>query len=165
MTGGQFENHQPAGWPAQAEPAGRHSAESGPDADDDAPTASLPPTPGASAERRPGRWRRWRRSRPFWGGLLVVLGGAWIFLTERPPLPMVLHLGLQGLAGLAIPIVMVLCGLLLWFNPAQRLFYSVLAVLLSLGSLITSNLGGFVLGMLLGIIGGSLAFGWTIPRT
>jgi len=107
------------------------------------------------------RWRHWRRSRPFWGGLLITLGGAEILLTERVPLRVMLHIGSQGIAGYLLPVVMILCGLLLWFNPQQRLFYSILAVLLSLGTWVTSNLGGFVVGMLLGVVGGSLAFGWS----
>jgi len=108
-------------------------------------------------------WRHWRRSRPFWGGLLVLLAAAEILVTERVPLRVILHLGPEGLAGYLLPIVMAVCGFLLWFNPQQRLFYSVLAVLLSLGTWITSNLGGFILGLVLGVVGGSLAFGWT-PR-
>jgi hypothetical protein len=75
----------------------------------------------------------------------------------------IVHIGLQGIAGYLVPTIMVLCGVLLWASPAQRLFYSVLAVLMSLGSWITSNLGGFFLGLLLGLVGGSLAFAWT-PR-
>ncbi len=105
-------------------------------------------------------WRRWRRGRPFLGGLLIALGGAEILLTERVPLRVILHIGPEGVAGYLLPAVMVLCGLLLWFTPQQRVFYSVLAVLLSLGTWITSNLGGFVVGLALGVVGGSLAFGW-----
>src|SRR5207244_4263318 len=105
-------------------------------------------------------WRRWRRSRPFWGGLLVILAGAEMLATERAPLRVVLHVGVQGLAGYLVPIIILLCGLLLWFNPAQSVFYSILAVLLSLVAWLTSNLGGFVIGLLLGVIGGSLSFGW-----
>jgi len=105
-------------------------------------------------------WRKWRRTRPFWGGLLVLLGGAEMLLSEKAPLPVVVHIGFLGLAGYLIPVVLLLCALLLWFNPVQRTFYSILAVLLSLGSWITTNLGGFFVGMLLGLIGGSLAFAW-----
>jgi hypothetical protein len=107
-------------------------------------------------------WRRWRRSRPFWGGLLVLFAGVEVLLTEKAPLPVIIHYGPQGVAGFLIPVVMVLCGLLLWFNPAQRAFYSILAVLLSLGTWITSNLGGFFIGLLFGMIGGSLAFAWRV---
>jgi hypothetical protein len=115
---------------------------------------------GGSVGRAWRTFRRWRRSRPFWGALIALLGGAEIALSERLPLAIVVHLGAQGIAGLLVPIVLMLCAVLLWFNPAQRLFYSILAVLCALGSFITSNLGGFVLGGLLGIVGGSLAFAW-----
>jgi Family of unknown function (DUF6114) len=108
-----------------------------------------------------GAFYRWRHSRPFWGGLLVLLGGAEILLSERAPLPVVIHVGIQGLAGYLVPAVLLLCGLLLWFTPEQRTFYSILAVLLALGSWITSNLGGFFVGMAMGLVGGSLAFAWS----
>ncbi len=107
-------------------------------------------------------WRHWRRSRPFWGGLLVLLAAAEILLTERVPLRVILHLGAEGIAGYLLPIVMVVCGLLLWLNPQQRVFYSIVAIVLSLGTWVTSNLGGFILGMVLGLLGGSLAFGWSV---
>ncbi|MER7771820.1 DUF6114 domain-containing protein [Kitasatospora sp. NPDC096140] len=126
-------------------------------------TADAPGTtaaaPAAGPPARPAK-RDWRGRRPFWGGLLVLLGGAEILFTLRAPLPVVLHIGMQGLAGYLVPAVMVLCGLLILFNPAQRLFYSILAVLASLGSWVTSNLGGFLIGMLLGVVGACLTFGW-----
>ncbi|MCX4749915.1 DUF6114 domain-containing protein [Kitasatospora sp. NBC_01287] len=105
-------------------------------------------------------FKGWRGRRPFWGGVLVTLAGGEILLTEKAPLPVVLHIGMQGLAGYLVPLILAACGLLLIFNPAQRLFYSVLAVLLTLTSWLTSNLGGFFLGLLLGLIGSTLAFGW-----
>ncbi|MFE7563264.1 DUF6114 domain-containing protein, partial [Kitasatospora sp. NPDC057500] len=120
--------------------------------------AEADPAPPA-ARSRPS-WRGWRGRRPFWGGVLVLSGGAEILFTLRAPLPVVLHIGLQGLSGYLVPTVMVVCGLLILFNPAQRLFYSILAVLASLGSWLTSNLGGFLIGMLFGVAGSCLTFGW-----
>ncbi|MEV6192345.1 DUF6114 domain-containing protein [Streptomyces sp. NPDC051920] len=107
-----------------------------------------------------GTFRRWRAERPFWGGLLLTLAGAEILLTEKASLKVVLHIGMQGLAGYLLPAVMLLCGLLILFNPAQRLFYSLLGILLSLGTWVTSNLGGFLVGLFLGVLGSCLTFGW-----
>ncbi|MGW1951266.1 DUF6114 domain-containing protein [Streptomyces sp. NPDC001920] len=105
-------------------------------------------------------FRRWRADRPFWGGVLLTLGGAEILLTMKASLKVVLHVGMQGLAGYLLPTLMVLLGLLTLFHPTQRLFYSITGVLVSLGTWPTSNLGGFFVGMLLGVVGSSLAFGW-----
>ena len=105
-------------------------------------------------------FRIWRRTRPFWGGLFVVGGACEILASERGPLQLVIHIGIQGLAGYLIPVMLLLCGVLLWFNPAQRAFYSLLSIVLALGSWITSNLGGFFIGMMLGLVGGALAFAW-----
>lgn len=125
-------------------------------------TAPEPLRPSATRRFR-AAFRRWRHTRPFWGGVLVTVGGGEILFTEKAPLGVVLHVGMQGLTGYLLPALMILCGLLLLFAPPQRTFYSVLSVLLALGTWLTSNLGGFLIGMLLGVVGGSLAFGWT-PR-
>jgi hypothetical protein len=105
-------------------------------------------------------FRQWRARRPFWGGLLLALAGAEILLTEKASLKVVLHIGMQGLAGYLLPTLMLLRGLLILFNPTQRLFYSLLGILLSLGTWLTSNLGGFLVGLLLGAIGSCLTLGW-----
>jgi uncharacterized protein DUF6114 len=114
------------------------------------------------------RFRQWRGGRPFAGGVLLTVGGAEILVTMKAPLPVIMHIGMQGLAGYLLPVLMAVCGLLLLFNPAQRLFYSVLGILLSLGTWMTSNLGGFFIGLLLGATGSCMAFGWLPdqePRT
>ncbi|MFI6013550.1 DUF6114 domain-containing protein [Streptomyces sp. NPDC051243] len=105
-------------------------------------------------------FRRRLADRPFWGGVLLALGGAWILLTMKASLKVVLHVGMQGLAGYLLPALMVVLGLLVLFNPAQRLFYSITGVLVSLGTWLTSNLGGFFVGLLLGVVGSCLTFGW-----
>ncbi|MGW1810382.1 DUF6114 domain-containing protein [Streptomyces sp. NPDC002078] len=116
----------------------------------------------ADRPRRGARdaFRGWRARRPFWGGLLLALAGGEILLTEKASLKVVMHIGMQGVAGYLLPTLMALLGLLILFNPTQRLFYSITGVLLSLGSWVTSNLGGFSIGLLLGVTGSCLAFGW-----
>jgi hypothetical protein len=129
------------------------------DADDGSAFLAEPST----ALGRPKRWRHWRRTRPFWGGLVMVLGGAEILLTVWAPLPVVLHVGLQNSLGYLIPIVIVLGGLLVVFNPAQRAFVAVVTAVLGLATWLTSNLGGFVIGMILTLVGSAMAFAWR-PR-
>lgn len=107
-----------------------------------------------------GAFKAWRGLRPFWGGVLLTLSGAEILVTEKAALPVVMHVGMEGIAAYLVPCLMVVCGLLILFNPAQRLFYSVVGVLLTLGSWVTSNLGGFIIGLLLGLAGSCLTFGW-----
>ena len=103
----------------------------------------------------------WRRSRPFWGGLLVMIGASEILLSGQDLLSVVPHIGIQGLAGYLIPAHLLLMGVLLWLNPIDRIIYSLIAIFLALWSWTTSNLGGFFVGMLLGMVGGALAFAWT----
>ena len=128
-------------------------------------TTADPVTPASSATRRARTaWRNWRRSRPFWGGLLIVLGGGEILSTSVVSLGPTFRVGLggvNGFLGTVIAFVLALCGLLLWFSPAQRVFYSIVAVVLALATFNTINYGGFFIGMLLGVIGGGLAFAWS----
>ncbi|MFJ9249795.1 DUF6114 domain-containing protein [Streptomyces sp. NPDC101776] len=105
-------------------------------------------------------FRHWRARRPFWGGLLLTLGGGEILLTEKVSLKVAMHIGMQGMTGYLLPVMMMLCGLLILFSPGQRLFYSIVGILCSLGSWLTSNLGGFFIGLLLGIVGSCMTFGW-----
>ncbi|MEU1607896.1 DUF6114 domain-containing protein [Micromonospora matsumotoense] len=117
----------------------------------------------------PGRgwrsFRRWRRSRPFWGGLLTVLAGVEMFASTRMTLNgLSFSSGATGLYSLLIPSILVTCGLLLWWSPGQRLFYSIVAAVTTIYSLIGLNLGGFFVGLLLGLVGSALGFAWTPVR-
>ena len=138
-----------------------------PEPSSEPPSGSPEPPNQPSAPLPPGRIRRarlafraWRHGRPFWGGLLVLLGATEILFTYHAPFGFIVHFGLYGLAGYLVPAMLALLGLMIIFDPVHRTFYSVLAVLAALGTWLTSNLGGFIIGMLLGLIGGSLAFGW-----
>jgi Family of unknown function (DUF6114) len=126
-------------------------------------------TSADAAHRRSGalargwrNFRRWRRGRPFWAGLFVILAALLIYGSSQLTLSgFQLKIGVEGFLTYVIPLVLGLCGLLIWFTPQQRVFYGVIAAALALYSLIAVNFGGFFLGMLFGIIGGSLAVAWT----
>jgi hypothetical protein len=111
-------------------------------------------------------WRRWRRSRPFWGGLLLVLAGLELLALPltgvfvRGAIKLVIYIGIGGVFGVLIGILLIASGIVLWVNPTHRVFYGIAGIALGIISFPASNLGGFVLGMLLAIIGGALAFAW-----
>ncbi len=112
-------------------------------------------------------WRNWRRSRPFWGGLLLVLSGLELMVIPlsgvlaHGAIKLTIYVGIGGVFGVLIGVLLIVCGVLLCVNPAHRTFYGITGVVLGILSFPASNLGGFVIGMLLAIVGGSLAFAWT----
>ncbi|HEV8172592.1 MAG TPA: DUF6114 domain-containing protein [Actinoplanes sp.] len=111
------------------------------------------------------RFQRWRRTRPFWGGLFLLLSALELFLSANLTLQdMQVHFGQEGYLSYVLPAVLVLCGVLAWVTPAQRLFYGIIGVLTALYSFLGLNLGGFGIGMLLGIVGGALTIAWGPPR-
>ena len=122
---------------------------------------------GAGAGSRLAAFRRWRRTRPFWGGFLLLLAGIELLVIPlsgilvHGAIKLVVYIGIGGVFGVLLGVLLIACGLLLWLNPAHRTFYAIAGVLLAVLSFIASNLGGFFIGMLLGIIGGSMGFGWT----
>jgi Family of unknown function (DUF6114) len=109
-------------------------------------------------------WQRfgaWRRSRPFWGGVLTMLAGLEIIASMNLELAGGrITIGQTGFTAYLVAFVLFITGPLAWFTPAQRHFYGLVAVFVALYSLIGVNLGGFFLGMLLGIAGGGLIFAW-----
>ncbi|HET6861095.1 MAG TPA: DUF6114 domain-containing protein [Streptomyces sp.] len=110
------------------------------------------------------RLRAWRRTRPFWGGLLLILGGGELLLVPLSPLTVLVSLGLGGLAAIGIGLALIVAGLFLWFLPHTRHYVSINALLLSVLSFAATNLGGFLVGMGLGIAGSAMGFGWTPAR-
>ncbi|WP_018585890.1 DUF6114 domain-containing protein [Salinispora arenicola] len=127
-------------------------------------TSRLRPPWRAVRRSRPSwrAFRQWRRARPFWGGLLTLLAGLEIFGTTQMSLGgLTVQMGPTGFLSWLIPTILVTCGLLIWFSARQRIFYAVVAAVTAIFALIGVNLGGFFVGMLLGIVGSALAFAWT----
>lgn len=113
------------------------------------------------AREKPHRFRRWRRSRPFWGGLFTMLGGLEIALIPLTAYRIILVSHSVALAAVVGAVIAIL-GLLMWMTPSQNKLYGLLAVLLGVVSFVTSNIGGFLLGGLVSIIGGALGFAWVV---
>lgn len=131
----------------------------------DVTTETTPPTPAAPAPGRLTRLRqrftRFRRTRPFWGSLILLagayfiarplLGGTFEFYTTvgvRSITPLLLAGGMAAAACIALVM------------PAQRHFPAIVAMMLAVASLPLANLGGWLIGMVLGITGAGLVFAW-----
>ncbi|MFI9200594.1 DUF6114 domain-containing protein [Streptomyces sp. NPDC053048] len=119
------------------------------------------PAPSPSPRRHWwAAWRRWRKGRPFWGGLAAVVAGAEICALPLAPLKIMLEQGIAGIPSVLMGLVMVVMGLSAWFAPQYRSLAGVLTVMVATAALVMSNLGGFLFGTVVGVIGGGLIFAW-----
>ncbi|MGC9380783.1 DUF6114 domain-containing protein [Streptomyces sp. MH13] len=110
------------------------------------------------------RFRAWRGSRPFWAGLFTALGGIPIAYFPYATLKLgnmsIAMATTGGAASLIIGVLLITLGMTLWFQQATRIFAGVAAIMLALVSLVVSNIGGFLVGFLLAMVGGALALSW-----
>lgn len=138
----------------------------------------LSPGDGQADAGRPGlraklaAWRRdfrpWRKQRPFVGGVLVVLAGLEMLLSgpiklDQLGMNVVLQFGVEGAQATILPLALVLLGILVIAQPVHRIFYGVIALAISVYSIAGVNLGGWVVGFLLGVIGGIIVVSWGPP--
>ncbi|MEV6247505.1 DUF6114 domain-containing protein [Streptomyces sp. NPDC051742] len=128
------------------------------------PNAVSGPARPADPPGRPGgaraAFRRWRRTRPFWATVWTGLGGFVIFFLPMAPLGKILQVGVGGIAGMAGGVVLMAMALLMLLLPGQRHSAGVIAVIAGVASFPLSNLGGLFVGMILSVLGGSMAFAW-----
>lgn len=109
-------------------------------------------------------FRTWRGNRPFWAGLFTILGG--LPIAYFPYANM--HLGnmtiamstTAGAGSLIIGVLLVTLGLTMWFHHIVRVFAGVAAILLALISIPVANIGGFIVGFVLSLLGGALSIAW-----
>jgi NO-binding membrane sensor protein with MHYT domain len=136
----------------------------------DAPRITVRPPGSPSGYREPplqrarAAFRTWRKARPFWGGLWCVLGGAAMAYGPTTAVKVILISGTVVWAGILVGVLVATMGLFLWFTPHLRHLVGIVAVLLSIVSLLTSDYGGFGIGLVLGTVGGALGFAWTPVR-
>ncbi|MFJ5873122.1 MULTISPECIES: DUF6114 domain-containing protein [unclassified Streptomyces] len=110
------------------------------------------------------RFKVWRQTRPFWAGLLTLLGGvpiAYLPYGDMRLGNMTLAMATTAGAGaLIIGVLLITLGLTMWFQPIVRVFAGVAAIILALVSLPVSNFGGLVIGFLLSMTGGAMSIAW-----
>jgi hypothetical protein len=125
--------------------------------------ATRPPMPSAG-------FRRWRRTRPFWGGLGIVLGAAIVlavpFVTLRIGELVVSLSTPGGSAATLVAAVLACCGGAAWWRPEFKTAAGVVAMIAALVAVVTTNLGGLIIGSLLAILGAAATLAWTpTPRS
>lgn len=106
----------------------------------------------------------WRRSRPFGGGLCMILSGIVLMVPAYLTLKvgdMLVTVSSLGVSTLLLGVLLIVCGLLAWFRADGRILWGVAAMLMGIIALPTSNIGGFLLGTTLALIGGAWALSWT----
>jgi hypothetical protein len=107
-------------------------------------------------------FRRYRRTRPFWGAIILALGGYFVLKPVMGTnLQLLVHLGTGGAQVYVLGIGMVTCAAVCFFTPRQRYFPAIMGTVFSVASLPLANLGGWIIGMVLGIVGSGLCFAWT----
>lgn len=70
-----------------------------------------------------------------------------------------------GTASLIIGVLLIVLAGMMWFQPQLRIFAGAATIVLTLISFPLSNLGGFFLGLITGLVGGSLACSWAPLNT
>ncbi|MFE6866554.1 DUF6114 domain-containing protein [Kitasatospora sp. NPDC057692] len=125
--------------------------------------------PRPAERENPLRWvrrafRDFRRSRPFYGGLLALFAGVPIMYFPYANLSLngmtIAMATTAGAGSLIIGVLLIVLGLTAWFQPVVRVFAGIATTLLTLVSIPVSNLGGFGLSILPGLIGGGLMIAW-----
>lgn len=98
------------------------------------------------------------------GGILLIVGGLAMFGSSQLDFGRLhIHLGIEGLQAVVIPLLLIVLGALVIATPAHRILYGVIALATSVYSIVGVNLGGFLIGFVLSAIGGILAVSW-MPR-
>lgn len=105
------------------------------------------------------KFRLWRHTRPFWGSILMLLSALILLLPTLPLLQFAFIVNLFW-ASILIGALLLTMALIQLFAPLYCVVTGSVGIVLSLVSFLTNNFGGFLLGMLLGVIGGALSLSW-----
>jgi len=113
---------------------------------------------GADFSKRK-RFKNWRTKRPFWAATLSVISGIIILSVPVQLYEIAAAPGSMIVIGLLLGGLTLLMGILGFMMPRLSTLLGILAILSSVLS-IMGALGGFLIGTILGIIGGSMMIAW-----
>lgn len=131
---------------------------------DKTPIDPEPPAVNTSAAPTPRGFKGFRRTRPFWGSL-ILLWSSWMIgssmLSKQLDFTIFAAFGDRTLPPVLISFAMAAAALIAMFVPAQRTFPGIVSVALAIAALPLANLGGLIIGTVAGITGGALIVAWT----
>lgn len=105
------------------------------------------------------RFSEWRAMRPFFGGILLVLGGSIIAeVLISSPMSLLSHSGRLALA-LVAALVMVCCGIFALAKPGRSGLLGIVGLIALVVSLVGLPFAAFV-GVVLSLLGGNFCYAW-----
>jgi len=118
---------------------------------------------------RAGTFRAWRHTRPFWGGLGILLGAVLMLALPFATLrigELVVSLSTPGgSSATLVAAVLICCWGAAWWRPDVRTAAGVVAMVAALVAVVTTNLGGLIIGSVLCVLGAAATMAWTpTPR-
>jgi VIT1/CCC1 family predicted Fe2+/Mn2+ transporter len=105
------------------------------------------------------KFKNWRAKRPFTGGILCILSGIIILWVPAQLYEVAAAPGSMIVVGLLLGGLTLLMGVLSFIMPKLSTLLGTIAILTASLS-IMGALGGFLIGTILGIIGGSFCIAW-----
>jgi hypothetical protein len=112
-----------------------------------------------STRTKPKRFKNWRAKRPFSGAVLSILSGLVILWVPAQLYEVAAAPGSMIVVGLLLGGLTLLMGVLSLIMPKLSTLLGLIAIL-SASLSIMGALGGFLIGTILGIIGGALCIAW-----
>jgi hypothetical protein len=89
-----------------------------------------------------------------------MLAGIWIIRAMNFGIGMAITGGWNYSAGYTLGGALVLFGATAWVAPHYKSLVGVMAFAVALIAFVAANLGGYLVGTLLGILGGSMIWAW-----
>ena len=106
-----------------------------------------------------GKFKKWQNNRPFWGATLTTLAGMMILYIPLHLYAIAFIPGSLVFVGFLFGGLTLLLGVLSYIYPQFSTVIGTIVIFLSVLS-IMGALGGFLIGTILGIVGGSLLIAW-----
>lgn len=105
------------------------------------------------------RFRNWKITRPFWGATFALLSGIIILWVPWQLYEVAAAPGSIIFVGFFLGGIVFLSGIMAYIMPKLSTLLGVMMIFAAVLS-IMGALGGFLIGTILGIIGGSLCIAW-----